>query len=77
MQLARYRKKDLKFARLHVVRAEQRISRQEVIVRRLRMIGGPLDLEHALLGRLYDSKRRVLYRLKRIEDFLDATSQSA
>jgi hypothetical protein len=59
------------------VRAEQRISRQEVIVRRLRMIGGPLDLEHALLGRLYDSKRRVLYRLKRIEDFLDATSQSA
>jgi hypothetical protein len=75
--LARYRKKDLKFARLHVVRAEQSISRQEVIMRRLRRISGPLDVEHALLGRLHDSQRRVLYRLKRIEDFLGVRSQPA
>jgi hypothetical protein len=76
MQSARYGNKDLRFARLHAVKAEQLITGQEIVVKRLRLTGRPLDVENALLGRLYDRKRRVIYHLKRIEDSLDVTSQS-
>jgi hypothetical protein len=58
------------------VKAEQLITGQEIVVKRLRLTGRPLDVENALLGRLYDRKRRVIYHLKRIEDSLDVTSQS-
>lgn len=75
MQSVRYKKKDLKFAQLHAAKAARHITTQEIVLRRLRMMGAPLDLEHALLGRLYDRQRQVLYRLKRIEDLLDVKSQ--
>ncbi len=57
------------------MKAEQRVTRQEIILSRLRLIGGPLAVEHALLGRLYDRKRRAMYRLKRMEDFFDVNAQ--
>lgn len=76
MASMRYGKNDLMFARLHAVKVEQRIIGQEIVIKRLRRIGGSLDVENALLGRLYDRKRRVIYHLNRVEDFLNATSQS-
>jgi hypothetical protein len=75
IQSARYKKKDLRFARHRAMKAEQRVTRQEIILSRLRLIGGPLAVEHALLGRLYDRKRRAMYRLKRMEDFFDVNAQ--
>ncbi len=75
MQSVRYKKKDLEFARLHAAKAARHITSQEIVLRRLRMIGAPLDLDYALLGRLYDRQRKVLYHLKRIEDVLDVKSQ--
>ncbi len=76
MQSARYGNKDLRFARLHAVKAEQRITGQEIVVKRLRLTGRPLDVENALLGRLYDRKRRGYLPLEAYRRFLDVTSQS-
>lgn len=72
----KFGKNDLKFARLRAVRAEQRIIGQEIVVKRLQLTGRSLDVQNALLGRLYDRKRRVIYHLNRLEDFLNVTSHS-
>ncbi|WP_176536228.1 hypothetical protein [Rhizobium sp. L9] len=57
------------------MKAEQRVNRQEITLSKLRVLGGPLAVEHALLGRLYDRKRRAMYRLKQMEDFFDVNAQ--
>jgi len=75
MQSPRYKKKDLRFARHRAMKAEQRVNRQEITLSRLRVLGGPLAVECALLGRLYDRKRRAMYRLKQVEDFFDVNAQ--
>lgn len=66
----RYRPKDLKLARCHIVTAAHRIADQEMMIRTLELKGSPAGSAYALLDRLYDNQRRKLDRLKLIEAML-------
>jgi hypothetical protein len=76
MVSTRYRPKDLKLARCHIVKAADRIAHQEMVIRRLRLQGRPSGLACELLGRLYDDQRRKLDRLKLIEAMVAVKAQS-
>ncbi|NKL22954.1 hypothetical protein [Rhizobium leguminosarum] len=71
MVCTRYRPKDLKLARRHIVMAAHRIADQEKVIRTLSLKGAPAGPAYALLGRLYDNQRRKLARLKLIEAMLN------
>ncbi|EJC79972.1 hypothetical protein Rleg4DRAFT_1578 [Rhizobium leguminosarum bv. trifolii WSM2297] len=73
MGSTRYRPKDLKLARCHIVEAAHRITHQEMIIRTLELKGSPAGPAYALLDRLYDNQRRKLDRLKLIEAMLSET----
>nr|WP_245436875.1 hypothetical protein [Rhizobium chutanense] len=70
MVSTRYRRKDLKLARCHIVKAAHRIADQEMMIRALELKGSPAGPAYALLDRLYDNQRRKLDRLKLIEAML-------
>jgi len=72
MVSTRYRPKDLKLARRHIVKAARRIAKQETVVRKLSLKGSSAGLAYELLGRLYDNQRLQLDRLKLIEAMVDA-----
>nr|WP_245434966.1 hypothetical protein [Rhizobium anhuiense] len=76
MVSTRYRPKDLKLARRHVVKAARRVADQETVVRRLSLKGSPAGPAYALLGRLYDDQRRKFDRLKLIEAMVEVKAQS-
>ncbi|MDR9758200.1 hypothetical protein RJJ37_00880 [Rhizobium redzepovicii] len=76
MVSTRYRTKDLRLARCHIVKAAQRIAQQEMVIGRLRLKGSPSGLAYELLGRLYDDQRRKLDRLKLIEAMVEVKAQS-
>jgi hypothetical protein len=71
MVCTRYRPKDLKLARCHIVKAARRIADQERVIRALSLKGVPAGPAYALLDRLYDNQRRKLARLKLIEAMLN------
>ncbi len=71
MRPVRYHMKDLKLVRRNAVKAEQSIARQEDLLENLRLNSRSLDMGEALLSRLYDSQRRLLYRVKLIEAALN------
>lgn len=71
MVCTRYRPKDLKLARRHIVKAAHRIADQERVIRTLSLKGAPAGPAYALLDRLYDNQRRKLARLKLIEAMLN------
>ncbi|MBX4862425.1 hypothetical protein G9X64_00930 [Rhizobium sophorae] len=71
MVCTRYRPKDLKLARRHIVKAAHRIADQERVIRTLSLKGTPAGAAYALLDRLYDNQRRKLARLKLIEAMLN------
>ncbi|ARM87440.1 hypothetical protein RHEC894_CH01101 [Rhizobium sp. CIAT894] len=70
MVSTRYRRKDLKLVRCHIVKAAHRIADQEMMIRTLELKGSPAGPAYALLDRLYDTQRRKLDRLKLIEAML-------
>jgi len=71
MVSTRYRPKDLKLARRHVVKTANRIAKQEIVIKKLSLKGSPAGSARELLGRLYDHQRRQLDRLKLIEAMVD------
>ncbi|MBX5172754.1 hypothetical protein HJB84_23285 [Rhizobium sp. NZLR1b] len=77
MVSTRYRPKDLKLARCHIVKAARRIAHQEMVIGRLLVKGSPSGLAYELLGRLYDDQRQKLDRLKLIEAMVEVKAQSS
>ncbi|WP_027664971.1 hypothetical protein [Rhizobium leguminosarum] len=76
MVSTRYRPKDLKLARRHIVKAAHRVADQEMVIRKLLRKGRPSGQAYALLSRLYDDQRRKLDRLKLIEAMVEVEVQS-
>ncbi|TBZ09293.1 hypothetical protein [Rhizobium leguminosarum] len=76
MVSTRYRPKDLKLARRHIVKAAHRVADQEMVIRKLLRKGRPSGPAYALLSRLYDDQRRKLDRLKLIEAMVEVEVQS-
>lgn len=76
MVSTRYRPKDLKLARCHIVKAAHRVADQEMVIRKLSLKGRPSGLAYELLGRLYDDQRRKLDRLKLIESMVEVGAPS-
>ncbi|MBB4443336.1 hypothetical protein M2310_006826 [Rhizobium leguminosarum] len=76
MVSTRYRPKDLKLARRHIVKAAHRVADQEMLIRKLLRKGRPSGSAYALLSRLYDDQRRKLDRLKLIEAMVEVEVQS-
>lgn len=74
MKCVRYKLKNLRFAEGKAAKVDEWLTKQEVIVAKLRGNGQPVDLDEELLLRLYDLKRRTIDRLKQIEAALDAKS---
>ncbi|MGO6818072.1 hypothetical protein ACCT14_15490 [Rhizobium brockwellii] len=75
MVSTRYRPKDLKLARRHIVKAAHRVADQEMVIRKLLRKGRPSGSAYALLSRLYDDQRRKLDRLKLIEAMVEVEGQ--
>ncbi|MGO6850290.1 hypothetical protein ACCS68_07780 [Rhizobium beringeri] len=75
MVSTRYRPKDLKLARRHIVKAAHRVADQEMLIRKLLRKGRPSGSAYALLSRLYDDQRRKLDRLKLIETMVEVEAQ--
>ncbi|MGO7373891.1 hypothetical protein ACCT04_34395, partial [Rhizobium ruizarguesonis] len=63
----RYRPRELKLARRHIVKAAHRVADQEMLIRKRLRKGRPSGSAYALLSRLYDDQRQKLNRLKLIE----------
>ncbi|MDC7743495.1 hypothetical protein [Rhizobium binxianense] len=76
MVSTRFRPKDLKLARCHIVKAAHRVADQEMVIRKLSLKGRPSGLAYELLGRLYDDQRRKLDRLKLIEAMVEVRAPS-